>query len=103
VKYAIALSLQVETEREQLKDALQTMDYNRALACQMSWNGLRTNYPRHRLGSIAPIATAFVRRSAMEKAAARVFCRVGVQLCTAAGDGEGMSERNRPSHEPSPA
>ena len=34
-EYAIALSHQVETEREQLTDALQTMDYNRALACQL--------------------------------------------------------------------
>lgn len=33
-EYATALSQQVETEREQLTDALQTMDYNRALGCQ---------------------------------------------------------------------
>ena len=33
-EYATALSQQVETEREQFADALQTMDYNRALECQ---------------------------------------------------------------------
>jgi len=33
-EYATALSQQVETERQQFTDALQAMDYDRALACQ---------------------------------------------------------------------
>lgn len=33
-EHATALSQQVETEREWFTDALLTMDYNRALACQ---------------------------------------------------------------------